>query len=50
MNILMNNNVDADCVEMYEVGMNLGTYAGSLFSTLEVATRIAEREYGSAVL
>ena len=50
MNELMNRNINADCVEMYEVGRNLGTYAGSLFSTLEVAERIAEREYGSAVL
>ena len=50
MNELMNRNVNAECSELYEVGANLGTFAGTLFSTLEVATRVAEREYGIAVL
>lgn len=50
MNILMNQNVDADCVEMYEVGSNLGVFAGSLASSLGSAERMAEHEYGEAIL
>ena len=50
MNLLMNRDIVADYDEMFEVGSGLGTYAGTLVSSLESAERIAEHKYGEAVL
>jgi hypothetical protein len=50
MNVLMNNEVDADCHDAYEVGANLGVFAGTLVGSLASAERLAEHNYGEAVL
>jgi hypothetical protein len=46
----MNQNIEADVVDMYEVGTSLGTFAGFLFSSLEVAKNVAIKNYGEAIL
>lgn len=51
MSILLNSltyfNVEVN--EVYEVGANLGVFAGTLVSSLESAERMAEHNYGEAV-
>ena len=49
-NVLMNRNIEAEVVDMYEVGTSLGTFAGFLFSSLEVAKNVALKNYGEAIL
>ena len=49
-NVLMNQNIEAEVVDMYEVGTSLGTFAGFLFSSLEVAKNVAIKNYGEASL
>jgi hypothetical protein len=49
-NVLMNRNIEAEVVDMYEVGTSLGTFAGFLFSSLEVAKNVAIKNYGEAIL
>ena len=49
-NVLMNQNIEAEVVDMYEVGTSLGTFAGFLFSSLEVAKNVAIKNYGEAIL
>ena len=49
-NVLMNQNIDAEVVDMYEVGTSLGTFTGFLFSSLEVAKNVAVKNYGEAIL
>ena len=41
---------NAEMTEKYEVGENLGVYAGTLVDTLGVAERFANKTFGSAVL
>ena len=48
-NVLMNRNIEAEVVDMYEVGTSLGTFTGFLFSSLEVAKNVAIKNYGEAV-
>ena len=49
-NVLMNRNIEAEVVDMYEVGSSLGTFAGFLFSSLEAAKNVAIKNYGEAIL
>ena len=49
-NVLMNRNIEAEVVDMYEVGTSLGTFTGFLFSSLEVAKNVAIKNYGEAIL
>ncbi len=49
-NVLMNQGIEAEVVDMYEVGTSLGTFAGFLFSSLEVAKNVATKNYGEAIL
>jgi hypothetical protein len=49
-NVLMNRGIEAEVVDMYEVGANLGVFAGTLVSSLESAERMAEHKYGEARL
>ena len=48
--VLMNQGIEAEVVDMYEVGTSLGTFAGFLFSSLEVAKNVATKNYGEAIL
>lgn len=47
-NELMNRNINATFIEMYEVGANLGTFAGTLHGSAERAEKVAEHRYGEA--
>ena len=49
-NVLMNQNIEADVAQMYEVGTSLGVFSGFLFSSLEVAKNVAIKNYGEAIL
>lgn len=49
-NVLMNRNIEAEVVDMYEVGTSLGTFTGFLFSSLEAAKNVAIKNYGEASL
>ncbi len=49
-NVLMNQGIEAEVVDMYEVVTSLGTFAGFLFSSLEVAQNVATKNYGEAIL
>ena len=46
---LMNRNINVTCIEMYEVGANLGTFAGTLHGSTERAEKVAEHRYGEVV-
>ena len=48
-NVLMNKNIVAKVIEMFEVGANLGTYAGTLHGSVERAEEVAEHRYGEVV-
>ena len=48
-NVLMNKNIAATVIPMYEVGANLGTYAGTLHGSAERAEEVAEHRYGEVV-
>ena len=48
-NELMNRNINATFIEMFEVGANLGTFAGSLHGSAERAEEVASHRYGEAV-
>ena len=50
MNELMNRDITYRHSDMYEVGTSLGTFAGFLFSSLEVAKNVAIKNYGEAIL
>jgi len=50
MNELMNRDITYRHSDMYEVGANLGVFAGTLVSSLESAERMAEHKYGEARL
>ena len=49
-NELMNKDIDAECWQAWEVGANLGVFAGTIVGSLESAERVAEHRYGEAVL
>ena len=48
-NELMNKDIVATCITMYEVGANLGTYAGTLHGSAERAEEVVEHRYGEVV-
>ena len=48
-NVLMNRNIEAEVIDMYEVGTSLGTFAGSFFTSLETAKKVAIKNYGEAM-
>jgi len=45
-NVLMNKDIVATVIEMFEVGVNLGTYAGTLHGSAERAEEVASHRYG----
>ena len=49
MSELMNKDIDAECHDAYEVGVNLGVFAGTLVGSRGSAERMAEHNYGEAV-
>ena len=46
---LMNKDIVVSHIEMFEVGVNLGTLAGTLHGSAERAEEVAERRYGEVV-
>ena len=48
-NELMNKDIVVSHIEMFEVGANLGVFAGTLHGSAERAEEVAEHRYGEVV-